>query len=484
MLDEVQRVPELLSYLQGIIDDDPAPGKWVLSGSQNLTLLEAVSQSLAGRTAMHQLLPLSWDEVRRFRRFPAGLEEAVFTGGYPRIHDQELQPSDWLRSYVGTYVERDVRSISNIGDLTAFQRFVMLCAGRTAQLLNYSSLAGDCGISQPTAKAWFSVLEASFIAFRLPAFHANIRKRLVRMPKLHFYDTGLACWLLGIREPDQLRLHPLRGSLFETWVVTEVLKHRTNHGSDMGMSSYRDSHGAEIDLIIDEPDILTLIEAKSAATPSSSLSARARRARPALDALRPRCDLAVVYGGSEFRQQAGFRLVPWRMVRAAVSPALAPTVQVVAGGHPVPSAQVVVFLPGGIRKLGRSDPAGQVQFDLGCNHRSLTVFVARDGFAAHVETDWVPHERTLHVRLAEQPTGGSCVATASGSGDQPEVRVSGRAVAVRPLEGAVGVLEPCQPEESNALGPDGGQRKRSYVKVVRVVGDCVLLNYYSANTLT
>ena len=278
VLDEVQRVPDLLSYLQGVIDADPAPGRWILSGSQNFALLESVTQSLAGRTAMHQLLPLSWDEIRRFPRYPANLDEALFGGGYPHIFNRNLNPPDWLRSYVATYVERDVRTISNVGDLTTFQRFVELCAGRTAQLLNYSSLADDCGISQPTARAWFSILEASFIAFHLPPFSVQQRKRLVKMPKLYFHDTGLACWLLGIREPWQLRTHPLRGALFETWVVSEVLKHRTHRGESGGLSFYRDSNGAELDLVIEEPDGLTLIRGQSQPPPSRPACWRAQGA--------------------------------------------------------------------------------------------------------------------------------------------------------------------------------------------------------------
>ena len=219
VIDEVQRVPDLLSYLQGIIDEESVPGRWILTGSQNLSLLESISQSLAGRTAVYHLLPLSRSEIIRFDRYPASLEETLLAGTYPRIFDHGLEPVDWFRSYVATYIERDVRSLNNVGDLTTFQRFVELCAGRTAQLVNYSSLANDCGISQPTAKAWLSILETSFLVFRLPAFHSNLRKRLVKMPKLHFYDTGLACWLLGIRTPEQLRNHPLRGPIFETWVA-------------------------------------------------------------------------------------------------------------------------------------------------------------------------------------------------------------------------------------------------------------------------
>ena len=315
VIDEVQRVPDLLSYLQGAIDDDPTPGRWILSGSQNLALIESVSQSLAGRTALHQLLPLSWNEVRRFPDHPATLEEAIMTGGYPRILDQELDPSEWLRSYVGTYIERDVRAISNVGDLGAFQRFLGLCAGRTGQLLNYSSLADDCGITQPSAKSWFSILEASFIAFHLPVFSGKVRKRLIKMPKLHFLDTGLACWLLGIRTPEQLVSHPLRGVLFETWVASEVLKHRTHHGETRGLSYYRERGGGELDLVVDDPSGMTLIEAKSAKTPSSSLFDSARRIRQHLGEVGTRAEVVVVYGGDESRRNSDrSRLVPWRQI--------------------------------------------------------------------------------------------------------------------------------------------------------------------------
>ena len=311
IIDEVQRVPDLLSYLQGVIDADPRPGRWILTGSQNLSLLASVSQSLAGRTQVLHLLPLTWNEVRRFDRHPRCLDEALFSGGYPRIFDRMLDPARWLRSYVATYIERDVRTISNVGDLTAFQRFVQLCAGRTGQLLNYSALAGDCGISQPTAKAWLSILETAFIAFRLPAFHANLRKRLVKMPKLYFYDTGLACWLLGIREPAHLRSHPLRGPIFETWVISEIVKQRANRGEDRGLSFYRDRNGAEVDLVIEQPDGLTLLEAKSTATPSATLYRGVERVRKHLPhgmAL----DVTVVYGGESRQHRTAGRLIPWR----------------------------------------------------------------------------------------------------------------------------------------------------------------------------
>jgi uncharacterized protein len=313
ILDEIQRAPELPSYLHGLIDADPAPGRWILTGSQNLALIESVSQSLAGRTAVLHLLPLARSEVIRFQEFPRDLDSAILSGGYPRIFDQQLEPAEWLSSYIATYIERDVRMITQIGDLAMFQRFVELCAGRTAQLLNFSQLSSDCGIAQPTARAWFSVLEASFIAFRLPSFSGNLRKRLVKMPKLHFHDSGLACRLLGIRTVDQLRHHPLRGPLFETWVVSEIVKHRLNAGETGGLYHYRDQHGVEADLIIDQPDGLTLLEAKSAQTPGPALLEGARRVREVLAAVRP-CRALVAYGGDTPQHRSDIALLPWSML--------------------------------------------------------------------------------------------------------------------------------------------------------------------------
>ena len=316
IIDEVQRVPDLPSYLQGIIDNNPAPGRWILTGSQNLSLLATVSQSLAGRTAVHGLLPLTRGETMRFGLPPADLDHTLFAGGYPRIFDRGLDPTEWLRSYVATYLERDVRTVANVGDLTAFQRFVELCAGRSGQLLNYSSLSSDCGVSQPTAKAWLSILETSYVSFRLPPFHANLRKRLVKMPKLFFYDTGLVCWLLGMREPEQLRTHPLRGAIFETWVVSEIVKHRTNRGLSGGLSFYRDSNGAEVDLIIQRPDGVALIDAKSSVTASSSLLAGVRRVQRHFSESPGACEISVAYGGDELQRRGDGSLVPWQMLES------------------------------------------------------------------------------------------------------------------------------------------------------------------------
>jgi uncharacterized protein len=311
VLDEIQRAPEITSYLQVLIDEDPRHGRWILTGSENFTLVESVSQSLAGRSAMLNLLPLTWPEINRFESPPASLDEAMFAGAYPRVFERNIAPSEWFSAYVASYVERDVRTLANIGDLTAFQRFLALCAGRTGQLLNYSSLAADCGISQPTAKAWFSVLEASFIAFRLPAWSGNLRKRLIKMPKLHFYDAGLACWLLGIRDPTQLQLHPLRGAIFETWVVAEVAKQRANAGERGGLYFYRDHNGVEADLLIDGPEGLTIIEAKAGQTVTADLVSPARRIAETLGS-RARSKPWIVYGGDSPQRRGDVTLLPWR----------------------------------------------------------------------------------------------------------------------------------------------------------------------------
>ncbi len=312
ILDEVQRAPNLLSYLQGIIDADSTPGRWILTGSQNLSLLKSVSQSLAGRTALYNLLPLTRDEAVRFPRHPETIEDTLFTGAYPRIYDGELNVVDWLRSYVATYIERDVRTMSNVSDLVTFQRFLRLCAGRTGQLLNYSSLAGDCGISQPTAKAWLGILETSFLVFRLPGFHSNLRKRLVKMPKLYFYDTGLVCWLLGIRTPEQLQTYPLRGSIFETWVVSEIVKHRANRGEANGLSFYRDQNGREVDLIVERSTDITLVEAKFSQTASASLFEGSKRVRKHLTQSTNPYPVVVVYGGDQVQRRGMDRLISWQ----------------------------------------------------------------------------------------------------------------------------------------------------------------------------
>lgn len=313
VINEIQRCPELLTYLPGLIDGDPTPGKWILTGSQNLAFSDSVSQSLAGRTAILNLLPLSRTEVCRFHSHPISLEEVLLTGGYPRIFDQQLSPADWLGYYVSSYIERDVRMITNVGDLTTFQRFMELCASKTAQLLNLSALATDAGIAQPTAKAWLSIMETSFLTFRLPAYHANIHKRLVKMPKLHFYDTGLVCWLLGIRDVTQLCNHPLLGTIFETWVISEIIKHRNNQGEQGGVFFYRDRQGIEIDLIVECGDRCLVIEAKVGQTVSTDILRKSRKVAYMLEAAEP-AESVVVYGGESRQDRNDAIVMPWSML--------------------------------------------------------------------------------------------------------------------------------------------------------------------------
>jgi predicted AAA+ superfamily ATPase len=315
VLDEIQNSPQLPSYLQGIIDREPAPGRWILTGSHNLSVMESTSQSLAGRSAVVHLLPLSRHEVVEFSNHPKTLNGTLLTGGYPRILDRKLRPSDWLASYVATYLERDVRSISNIGDLMAFQRFAQLSSGRLSQLLNLSSLASDCGVSQPTAKAWASVLEASFIAFRLPSYHGNVSKRLIKMPKLHFYDTGLACWLLGMRDVAQLDVHPLRGAIFESWVVSEIIKQRYNRGESNGVYFFRDKSGLESDVLVQGRKTLKLVEVKAGQTISSDWAAKAQKIMGMFAKMKQRVSCVVVHGGTERQERNGVTYLPWNAIQ-------------------------------------------------------------------------------------------------------------------------------------------------------------------------
>lgn len=316
VLDEVQRAPQLLSYLQAEVDARPARGRFILTGSANLGLLASVSQSLAGRTALLNLLPLSLDEIRLFRAKSDDLLEVLWRGSYPAVFDRKLAPQDWYASYVSTYLERDVRLILNVGDLAAFQTFLRLCAGRTAQLLNLSALGADCGVTHNTVKSWISVLEASFVAYRLAPFHSTLRKRLVKTPKLHFYDAGLVCYLLGIGNSSQLRDHPLRGAIFETWVASEILKARVHRGLPPALTYFRDRKGTEVDLILERDRDRVAIETKSGKTVAGdyfgSLEAFTRLL--GTDRSRPSLQPVVVYGGNERQQRSGALVLPWSMV--------------------------------------------------------------------------------------------------------------------------------------------------------------------------
>jgi predicted AAA+ superfamily ATPase len=313
VFDEVQREPELLSYLQVEVDREPARGRFVLTGSANLALLGSVSQSLAGRTALLELLPLSLDELRRFPDAPADLWQALFRGGYPAPFDRGIPAGEWYGAYVGTYVERDVRQALNVGKLAAFQSFLALCAGRTAQLTNLSGVGADAGVTHATAGAWLSVLEAAYLVHRLPAFSANVRKRLVRAPKLHFVDSGLACWLLGIRDAEQLRHHPLAGAIFESWVVAEVLKAQAHAGERPRLHHYRDRKGTEVDLVVARGDTWIAVEAKLGQTVAGDFF-RGLDAFAGTSGGRHSVERVVVYGGEAAQRREGVAVLPWSRV--------------------------------------------------------------------------------------------------------------------------------------------------------------------------
>ncbi len=485
VLDEVQRAPDLLSWLQGVIDADPAPGRWILTGSQNFSLLESISQSLAGRTAVYNLLPLTRGETMRFARYPETLEETLFTGSWPRIFDEGHDVADWLGSYVATYIERDVRTVVNVGDLAAFQRFVALCAGRTSQLLNYSSLAGDCGISQPTARAWLGILETGFVVFRLPVLRTNLRKRLVKTSKLHFYDTGIACWLLGIRSPEQLRNHPLRGPIFETWVVSEVVKHRAHRGEAGGVSFFRDRTGTEADLVVENLNGAAIVEARSAATPSSSLLASARRVRRRLAAPGRRYSVIVVYGGDEPQRRGADRLVPWGELHEFDWGASDGFVTVRTAGAPVAGAGVLALFPDKTGKNAVTDNSGTAVLDLPATPFPVTVFVAARGFAAHVSRSWNPADGPLDVELAELPDGGTVIFP-DGTGQIPLLRVrfqpvrdsDGRMVLhVHDLADARPAPLVLEPGEDLHLADSEG--REASVRLVEIVGPAALVQYTS-----
>ncbi len=265
VLDEIQRTPDLVSYLQGEVDRDDRPGRFILAGSQQFEVMSTISQSLAGRTAMLRLLPFSFNEVAEYGPLD-DLEVLLHRGFFPRIHERDLDPTQALGDYLETYVERDLRQLAQVRDLASFETFLRLCAGRVGQLLNMHSLANDVGVSHSTIRAWITLLEASYIVFLLRPWHANLGKRLVKAPKLYFYDVGLASYLLGIERPGYLRSHPLRGNLFENLVVAEVLKYRYNRGRRSNLYFFRDSVGNEVDLLMEFGNGVFAMEIKAGST--------------------------------------------------------------------------------------------------------------------------------------------------------------------------------------------------------------------------
>ena len=305
VIDEIQRVPELLSHIQVMIDARQQNGLFIVTGSHQFDAQHSISQSLAGRTALLKLLPFSLDEALTFGA--RSTDEFLYTGFYPRIYDQDIPPTQVYGDYFETYVERDLRQIITIKDLRTFQTFVRLCAGRIGQLLNLNSLASDTGISQPTARQWLSILENSFIVFTLQPYHANIRTRLVKSPKLYFYDIGLAAWLCGIEMVRHVSNHPLRGNFFENLVIAEVLKYRYNSGRRNNMLFYRDSGGNEVDLLYTIAQDVIPIEIKSGLTIASDVFTGLKR----FEKVVPRFPYGrfVVYPGDETQQRSDVKVI-------------------------------------------------------------------------------------------------------------------------------------------------------------------------------
>ena len=266
IIDEAQYAPELFSYLQTRVDEVNDTGMYILSGSHNFLLLESVSQSLAGRTAVLRLAPLSVSELTKAKKLPATINEWLFTGGFPRIYDKEIAPTDYFPSYIQTYIERDVRMLKNIGNLSAFTMFIKLCAARIGQLLNIQSIATECGITVNTANSWLSILETSYVVFLLKPYYRNFNKRLVKTPKLYFFDTGFAASLLGMTNSEQIGLHYMRGELFENMVIVEKAKSYYANGLEPQMYFWRDSNQNEVDLLTENGTELHAYEIKSSAT--------------------------------------------------------------------------------------------------------------------------------------------------------------------------------------------------------------------------
>ena len=314
IIDEAQRVPALLSYLQTVVDESGRPGQYVLSGSQQFSLLAGVTQSLAGRATLIELHALSLKELADAGALPASLDAWLVAGGYPAIHARQLVSeanavARYHADYVQSYLERDVRALSAVHDLGSFQRFMRLTASRSGQLLNLNALAHDCGIAQPTAAAWMNVLEASYVVRRIAPYHRNFGKRLVKAPKLYFLDTGLCAWLLGITSEAALATHYARGALFETAVVSEAIKWRSVRGHGQPLYFWRDNIGNEVDLLLEEGAAHTLVEVKSGQT----FQAEWLRGLATVDRhLGGATRRALVYGGDASHEREGVRVIGWR----------------------------------------------------------------------------------------------------------------------------------------------------------------------------
>ncbi len=318
ILDEVQRTPDLFSYIQVIVDESQKPGQFILTGSQNFLLLEHISQSLAGRVAIFRLPPFSFPELQNSPYSPTDLDTFLFTGTYPPVYDRGYEPRSWYMDYIQAYIERDVRNVKKVTDLLLFQKFLGLCSGRVGQLLNLNALAGECGVSHNTARDWMSVLEASYLVFRLQPYHENFNKRIVKQPKLYFYDSGLLCALLRLQSPEQLAQHYLRGSIFESFIVSELVKARWKTGLPGNGHFWRDRHGHEVDYLIENADSIVPVEIKSGETIQSSmfdgLTYWSKITGSTLDSG------CLVYGGKEKQFRKKGRVIGWSEMSEFLQP--------------------------------------------------------------------------------------------------------------------------------------------------------------------
>ena len=320
VFDEAQRVPDLFSWIQGVVDEmsfavpGGEMGRFILTGSRQFGFMEGISQSLAGRAGELRLLPFCVPELLDSGRDADDADRVLHSGFYPAVHVRDVEPGQWYDAYIGTYLERDVRSMTAVQNLSAFQTFLKLTAGRCGQILNLSSLGAEAGVSHNTAKAWMSILEASFVVFLLRPFHKNYNKRLVKSPKLYFYDTGLVCRLLGIATPEQLALHPQRGAIFESFAVAEIMKKNHNAARFAQCFFWRDSAGHEVDIVLEEGSRLVPAEIKSGRTVASDF----------FDGLRRWGGLSgvkkgvLIYGGEESYDREEFHVVPWNGVYDAL----------------------------------------------------------------------------------------------------------------------------------------------------------------------
>ena len=314
ILDEFQRTPQLSSYIQGIVDKPNNKRKFVLTGSNGLLLVDSITQTMAGRTELFELLPLSYQETVK-KNQSMGLNEYLFKGGYPRIYKDKLNPTRWLRSYFQLYVEKDIRQITHIKNIDIFERFVKLAAGRTGQLLNTNSLANETGVSAPTIKHWISALKTTYICFTLQPHFKNFNKRIVKSPKLYFYDTGLLCYLLGINKPEHLDTHPLRGHIFENFIVSEVYKNQMNDAKQKNLYYWRDQKGHEIDLLIDCSSYLFPIEIKLSQTFNRGFIKNIHyfnKLQKEAETQLPETSAQVVYGGDSEYVFKNTQISPWQ----------------------------------------------------------------------------------------------------------------------------------------------------------------------------